>query len=97
NPKGGAGLGTPNQAVLTILDDDSAEICDNGIDDDGNGLVDCNDPTCTASPVCALEVNGGGCRIGRGSDFGGNVAALLIPFIAATFMALTRKRFDKKA
>lgn len=30
------------------------EICDNGIDDDGNGLVDLNDPTCT------LDCNGFG-------------------------------------
>lgn len=27
-----------------------AEICDNGIDDDGNGLIDLNDPTCVCQP-----------------------------------------------
>ena len=28
------------------------EDCTNGIDDDGDGLVDCNDPDCAAYPGC---------------------------------------------
>ncbi len=32
--------------------DPAAEICDNGIDDDANGLVDCNDPGCKDKLVC---------------------------------------------
>jgi hypothetical protein len=28
------------------------EICNNGIDDDGNGLIDCADPTCSPEPAC---------------------------------------------
>jgi hypothetical protein len=28
------------------------EICDNGIDDDGNKLVDCADPACAKDPAC---------------------------------------------
>jgi hypothetical protein len=28
------------------------EICNNGIDDDGNGLVDCADHSCVTSPLC---------------------------------------------
>ncbi len=28
------------------------EICDNGIDDDGDGLIDCNDPDCATSTDC---------------------------------------------
>jgi hypothetical protein len=27
------------------------EICDNGIDDNGNGLIDLNDPFCTCSGI----------------------------------------------
>ncbi len=30
-----------------------AEICDNGIDDDGDGDVDCADSDCTSDPVCS--------------------------------------------
>ncbi|RLI94888.1 MAG: hypothetical protein DRO92_02450 [Candidatus Altiarchaeales archaeon] len=32
--------------------DPTAEICDNGIDDDGNGLIDCDDPHCKNEFVC---------------------------------------------
>lgn len=31
------------------------EICDNGIDDDGDGLIDCEDDDCTASEACKIE------------------------------------------
>lgn len=31
------------------------EICDNGLDDDGDGLVDCEDPDCTASETCGVS------------------------------------------
>ena len=31
------------------------EICDNGIDDDLDGLVDCDDPDCYADVDCALS------------------------------------------
>jgi hypothetical protein len=34
----------------------SAEICDNGFDDDGDGFTDCNDNACFATAAC----NGGG-------------------------------------
>ncbi|HDI73234.1 MAG TPA: hypothetical protein ENF58_03780 [Candidatus Altiarchaeales archaeon] len=32
--------------------DPNAEICDNGIDDNGDGLIDCEDPTCEKEFVC---------------------------------------------
>jgi predicted DsbA family dithiol-disulfide isomerase len=35
--------------------DPTAEICDNGIDDTGDGLIDCADPDCTAELVCRKE------------------------------------------
>ncbi len=40
------------------------EICDNGIDDDGNGLIDCDDPACFNFPGCVasapVSLSGGG-------------------------------------
>ena len=30
------------------------EICDNGIDDDGDGLIDCEDPSCSGYGDCAI-------------------------------------------
>ncbi len=35
--------------------DPTAEICDNGIDDDGNGKIDCADPACKDTMVCRPE------------------------------------------
>jgi glutaredoxin len=32
--------------------DPTQEICDNGVDDTGNGKVDCDDPYCSVTPVC---------------------------------------------
>ncbi|MEO1256133.1 MAG: hypothetical protein AAFY41_14785, partial [Bacteroidota bacterium] len=31
------------------------EICNNGLDDDGDGLIDCEDPDCTASESCGVS------------------------------------------
>ncbi len=45
-----------NPPVCISLDDDprSCEDCDNGVDDDGNGLEDCEDPNCRNAPECSL-------------------------------------------
>ncbi|HXU68272.1 MAG TPA: hypothetical protein VN947_03035 [Polyangia bacterium] len=43
--------GTVN-LTLSIIDDRQLEICNNGKDDDGNGLIDCADPKCVTSPFC---------------------------------------------
>ncbi|MUU78715.1 T9SS type A sorting domain-containing protein [Winogradskyella endarachnes] len=32
------------------------EICDNGIDDDGDGLIDCEDPSCSGFGMCEVIV-----------------------------------------
>jgi hypothetical protein len=36
--------------------DPTAEICDNGVDDTGDGKVDCEDSTCAATMVCRKEI-----------------------------------------
>lgn len=40
------------------------EICDNGIDDDGDGLIDCEDDDCTSDPSC--DVPPGDCAAPTG-------------------------------
>jgi hypothetical protein len=50
--------------------DRGVEICDNGIDDDGNGLTDCDDPACTGTihcqaPQCLPDGNLGDIDIGQ--------------------------------
>ncbi len=34
----------------------TVEICDNGVDDTGNGLIDCDDPECADDPACEVLV-----------------------------------------
>ncbi|RME41943.1 MAG: hypothetical protein D6788_00135 [Planctomycetota bacterium] len=42
----------------------STEICDDGVDNDCDGAVDCNDSDCTNDPACT----GGGCNLGQRGD-----------------------------
>jgi len=47
---------TEGSATLTLSTGDISqgmEICNNGVDDDKNGLTDCQDSACTSAPVCA--------------------------------------------
>ena len=48
------------------------EQCSNGTDDDGDGLVDCNDPDCAPSPACG----GGGGPGGPANDLCGDAQAV---------------------
>ncbi|MCP4442099.1 MAG: hypothetical protein GY810_24580, partial [Aureispira sp.] len=43
------GLNATNQVTTICATPCLTEICDNGIDDDGDGLIDCYDPDCCAS------------------------------------------------
>ncbi|HEY2775113.1 MAG TPA: hypothetical protein VGK20_13790 [Candidatus Binatia bacterium] len=44
----------PNPPICVNADSSpgSCENCSNGVDDDGNGLIDCNDPNCKDAPNC---------------------------------------------
>lgn len=39
--------------------DQYVEVCDNGIDDNGDGLIDCGDPSCAAFSGCTTEPDPG--------------------------------------
>ncbi|MBU1221261.1 SBBP repeat-containing protein [Myxococcota bacterium] len=72
-------------ALFSACDDDSnennsnnnnnnnviKEICNNGIDDNGDSLVDCDDPHCLAYPPCYLPECGDGI-VGNGEDCDGD-------------------------
>jgi len=46
------------QGIVTLdVSDPSLELCDDALDDDGDGLTDCADPDCASSPVCLPEAN----------------------------------------
>ena len=46
--------GAPGATTVTLSTGSSTkpEICNNGVDDDGNGLIDCQDMACFADPAC---------------------------------------------
>ena len=55
--------------TVSAFADRGVEICDNGIDDDANGLTDCDDPACTntvncQAPLCLPDSNLGDIDIG---------------------------------
>ncbi len=51
-----AGLEGKIQITLTAFANRGVEICDNGIDDDGDLLVDCDDPDCFSLPICGAPM-----------------------------------------
>ncbi|MBI5488645.1 MAG: hypothetical protein HY905_15025 [Deltaproteobacteria bacterium] len=46
------------QLQMGARHDPNAEICDNAVDDTGDGKVDCDDPTCKEVLVCRPEIKG---------------------------------------
>lgn len=44
------------------------EICDNGLDDDGDGLIDCDDPSCSGVASCPVQEAGSGNQGGLESN-----------------------------
>ncbi len=68
----------PTGSGATVLDTLPAggggpvELCSNGIDDDGDSLVDCNDPDCATSPACLPPEPGDECAIALIATLGSN-------------------------
>jgi hypothetical protein len=49
----------------------SPEICDDTVDNDCDGLVDCNDPDCDGDPACPSLIEYPDCFDGQDNDFDG--------------------------
>ena len=60
-----AGVGTLTMDFYAV----GAEICDDGGDNDADGLIDCFDPDCAGIPPCGPE--GGQCDDGVDNDADG--------------------------
>lgn len=45
------------EAVTLIVEDKCPENCNNNVDDDGDGLIDCNDPDCSCCDFSAPTLN----------------------------------------
>ena len=52
---GGGGPGSDDDDSSGDPDGPVREICDNGLDDDQDGLADCVDPECAATPACSPD------------------------------------------
>ena len=57
------------QAQISAFVNRQEELCHNGIDDDGNGLIDCQDPVCVgvsgcSAPLCQPDVSFGDMMVG---------------------------------
>ena len=72
--------GCSSLQTVNVEGENCTEICDNGIDDDGNGLVDCEDGACQLGLDVSLEVIQASCpnndngrirvlTVGTGSEF----------------------------
>ncbi|MBL8602489.1 MAG: hypothetical protein JNK72_11255 [Myxococcales bacterium] len=62
--------------TLRVAEEATAEICNNNLDDDGDGLTDCRDTECTNNPLCrcvpsGAENNVTACIDGRDNDCDG--------------------------
>ena len=61
-------------AVASIVTCTEMGLCDNGLDDDQDGLSDCDDTDCAGDPACAVacadppEVDAASVRVGRAGD-----------------------------
>jgi gliding motility-associated-like protein len=53
------GCQTRNEAILNVTVDCNIqpEICDDGIDNDMNGLIDCADQACAFFPLCEIDTS----------------------------------------
>ncbi len=55
----GGTTGDTSETTTTTVVDPEVD-CENEVDDDGDGLVDCLDPDCSFTPNCASEICGDG-------------------------------------
>lgn len=60
-PHPGNGDPGPGALTLDLIPAGPVEDCSNGVDDDGDGLVDCEDPSCASDPNCVVAAPGDEC------------------------------------
>ena len=60
-PHPGNGLPGPGALILELTGTGPVENCSNGVDDDGDGLSDCEDTDCATDPACVPAVPGDEC------------------------------------
>jgi len=71
-PHPGNGLPGPGALTLDLSPSGPVENCSNGTDDDGDGLIDCEDPDCSVDPACVPAVEGDECDTALIAALGSN-------------------------
>ncbi len=61
-----------DSSVCTKLTEDTEELCSDGLDNDGNGLIDCMDTSCKKMTVCREDLSAN-CKDGKDNDLDGLV------------------------
>lgn len=67
----------PDDEGTTGCDPPPAELCGNGVDDDGDDATDCDDPDCSSDPACSGGGGAGTCAEPFQATLGLNVASLV--------------------
>ena len=57
----GTSAGGAFDAQILLSNSAAIEICNDGFDNDGDGLIDCRDPDCAGDPACAVSGSGDNC------------------------------------
>ncbi len=71
-PHPGNGDPGPGALLLDLTPAGPVENCSNGVDDDGDGLIDCEDPGCFTDPACVPVAAGDECVSASVAVFGSN-------------------------
>ncbi len=53
-PSPAYGCGPADECAAGVCTPSLGEVCDNGVNDDDDQVIDCNDPECFADPACAV-------------------------------------------
>lgn len=71
-PHPGNGLPGPGALILDLTSGGPVENCSNGVDDDGDGLADCEDLDCSSDPACVPAIPGDECSTAQVAILGSN-------------------------
>ncbi len=67
--------------INSFLGVTTPENCTNGVDDDGNGSIDCADPACASQSVCNQDACGNAAAIACGQSVSATTTGAYLPYV----------------